>query len=62
MRIHDIRFEWKLADMWIGVFWKTTTIRDDDGEKPMWLDIWVCFLPCVPLHILIQHGTHIRLQ
>ena len=61
MRIQDIRFELKLADLWIGAFWKTTSITDDDGEKPMWTDIWICFVPCVPLHISIQHGTHIRL-
>jgi hypothetical protein len=37
------RFEWKLADMWIGVFWKRSDV----------LHVWICLLPCVPLHIEI---------
>ncbi len=35
-------FEWKLADLWIGAFWKRT------GNC---IDLWVCFIPCVPLHV-----------
>jgi hypothetical protein len=33
--------EFKLADMWIGVYW-----ADHGG----YVDIWVCLLPCLPLH------------
>jgi hypothetical protein len=33
--------EWKLADLWIGAFWK---------RKGHSLDIWVCLLPCLPIH------------
>gem|GEM_PF-6998890 len=40
-RIHSIKIEWKQQDMWIGVFWKDTFIRD----------IWICLLPCLPIHI-----------
>lgn len=36
------RFEFKLQDMWIGAFWKRI------GNC---VDVWICFLPCVPLHI-----------
>lgn len=36
------QFEWKLADLWIGVFWKHT------GNC---IDLWICLLPCVPLHV-----------
>lgn len=35
------RLEFKLSDLWIGAFWKTS------GHC---LDLWVCLLPCVPLH------------
>jgi hypothetical protein len=34
-----------LPDCWIGVFWK----RSEDI-----LHIWICLLPCIPLHIQIQ--------
>lgn len=37
-----IRLEFKLADCWIGVFWKQQARRHD---------VWVCLLPCLPLHI-----------
>lgn len=36
------RFEFKKQDLWIGAFWKT----DRNG----W-NIWICLLPCLPLHI-----------
>lgn len=36
------RFEFKLEDFWVGVFWKRTGTR---------VDAWICFLPCVPLHL-----------
>lgn len=37
-----VELEWKLQDFWIGAFWKRT------GNC---IDLWVCLLPCVPLHI-----------
>ena len=36
------RFEFKLADMWVGLFWR---------KQPRRLDVWVCAVPCLPLHI-----------
>lgn len=36
-----LRFEFKIQDLWVGVFWKNTKER---------LDIWVCLIPCLPLH------------
>jgi hypothetical protein len=38
------RFEWVPRDCWIGVFW-----RGRDGH----LDIWLCLLPMLPLHITL---------
>ena len=42
----DITFranvEWKLQDMWIGAYWKRS------GNC---VDLWICFVPCVPLHV-----------
>ena len=42
LRHIKVRLEFKVEDLWIGAFWR----RDDVG-----LDIWVCLLPCLPLHI-----------
>lgn len=35
--------EFKLADMWVGCFWS----QNDIGL----IDIWICLLPCLPIHI-----------
>lgn len=37
-----VRLEFKLADMWVGVFW------DKRGTA---LHIWLCIIPCFPIHI-----------
>lgn len=42
--LYSIRFEWKLADMWIGVYWR---------RERYTLHIWICFLPCIPLHVVL---------
>lgn len=52
------RFEWKLADLWMGVFWKTSTMPIRGEHVPMQTDIWVCLLPCVPLHITIHRNLN----
>jgi hypothetical protein len=38
-----VRVEWKLADLWIGAFWK------DSGNTTF--DLWVCLIPCLPIHV-----------
>lgn len=37
-----VRIERKWQDCWIGVYWA----RSDDR-----LDVWVCLIPCFPVHI-----------
>lgn len=43
-----VRLEFKLADLWVGVFWK--------WREPTWkedaLDVWLCLVPCVPIHLI----------
>ncbi len=38
----SLAVELKLADFWVGAFWKW-----DRDERT----VWVCFLPCVPIRI-----------
>jgi hypothetical protein len=46
------RLEFKLADMWIGVFWKRSPFWLNTGlPRHIRTDVWVCVLPCFPLHI-----------
>ena len=46
----NVKLEFKLQDMWIGIFWK--------GEQydwhTSWLHIWICILPMFPIHIIIE--------
>ena len=53
MEISLFKFEFKLEDFWVGVFWKHTNAKTDRGEVRFATDIWICFLPCLPLHITI---------
>jgi hypothetical protein len=36
------QFEFKLRDMWIGAYW---------AKIGNCTDLWICLLPCFPLHI-----------
>lgn len=53
-----VRLEFKKEDCWVGVFWKVseTWAADelddplDDTTVPM-VDVWVCLLPMLPIHI-----------
>ena len=38
----NVEFEWKPQDLWIGAFWK---------RQGQCIDLWICFVPCIPLHI-----------
>jgi hypothetical protein len=55
-----VAVEWKPQDLWIGVFWKTTHCQTDDGEKPLTTDIWICLLPCLPIHLTFWHKPLIK--
>lgn len=64
MKLLKIKLEFKLEDLWIGVFWKShysflqsvyNLKTKTWSEKRNWIstDIWVCLVPCVPIHIAI---------
>lgn len=57
-----ISFEWKLEDLWVGVFWRKSQEQVGHafagGSRSALipviahnLDVWVCLLPCLPIHI-----------
>lgn len=43
-----VRFEVKVRDLWIGAYWKR---EHNDARYADRFDCWICFLPCLPLHI-----------
>lgn len=44
----ETRLEFKLEDFWVGIFWRWQEHR---LHQPDALDVWVCLVPCLPLHI-----------
>jgi hypothetical protein len=36
-----LALEFKIQDLWMGVFWK---------NNPYDIDIWICLIPCFPIH------------
>lgn len=37
-----VRLQWKPQDLWIGAYWKRVRYG---------VEVWVCLLPCLPLHL-----------
>jgi hypothetical protein len=44
-RLIEVSLEFKLADMWRGVFWE---YRDREAQ------LWWCYFPCLPVHVRIR--------
>lgn len=40
-----VRTEFKLGDLWLGIFWK-----EGEGYHESW-HLYICLLPCLPIHI-----------
>lgn len=55
MSVSLCRFEFKIEDAWIGLFWKHGYANTDAGCVRLWTDIWICFVPCIPLHLTIVY-------
>ena len=64
------RFEYKLQDMWVGIFWRgwyKAYLLDEDKPRPAgyigdpynFLHVWICVIPCLPLHITFSKEVSI---
>jgi hypothetical protein len=51
-----VGLEFKPQDVWVGVYWKTTRefgAETGDPEQSLVCvrcDMWLCLLPCLPIH------------
>jgi hypothetical protein len=55
----SVRLEFKPADLWVGVFWKKSNAVVPSTYGGAWmkrLDVWLCLLPCLPLHLQLHWG------
>lgn len=57
MTLELARFEFKPQDAWIGAFWRTDSGRLVDGTIVYYRDIWICFVPCFPIHFRLTWRT-----
>lgn len=49
----QIQLEFKLQDFWVGAYWKKETYSHPKKRNMTRLDVWVCLIPCLPIHIII---------
>jgi len=45
----QVKLEFDIHDIWIGCYWKD--IKQYDGKRIGRQEIYVCFIPCFPIHI-----------
>lgn len=55
-----MRVEFVPRDMWVGVFWRHSDAITDSGPIRAFTDVWVCLLPCFPIHATIMHRMTIQ--
>lgn len=49
----NLTVEYKPNDLWVGVYWKNTKSVESKYRK---LDIYICLLPMLPIHIILENG------
>jgi hypothetical protein len=47
----SIGFKFEPRDLWVGIYW---TMSEDAWAR--FLEIYVCIIPTLPLHVVIERG------
>jgi len=54
----NVRLEYKLQDMWVGLYWVTEVAAVDEwivlpiqSWRPIRTHLYICLVPCLPIHI-----------
>ena len=56
-RFRGWRLYWEPRDIWVGVYWNVSRgpFGCYEARRPVVysqrFDVWVCLIPCVPLHL-----------
>jgi hypothetical protein len=45
-----ITLEWKPQDLWIGIYF-TKKFPDKTEKYEYRFHLWICIIPCIPIHI-----------
>lgn len=50
-----IALEWNISDVWVGLYWtwKVACYATAYGLVRRELHLYVCVLPCLPLHVIL---------
>lgn len=52
-----IELKFEPRDLWLGVYWK---YRRSIESRARWLDLYICILPTLPIHIMFAWGWKVR--
>lgn len=55
----SVKLEFKPQDLWIGLYWKRTNCEIEHGSEPFVTDVWICLVPCLPIHVTYWHRSAI---
>jgi len=50
MKLYKIKLEFEPRDCWIGVYWAVREVH----TVPWQIDIYICLLPMLPIHITFR--------
>ena len=48
-----IAIEFRPRNLWIGAHWTTKRIDLGRGQSYVEWQLWVCLVPCFPIHVMI---------
>jgi len=47
-----VSVQWEPRDLWVGAYWDVTINSGEFGYYDgRWFDVWLCLVPCVPIHV-----------
>jgi len=52
-----VRIEFKPQDLWLGLYWKVDPHYYNEKRDGEWVDVWVCLIPMLPIHIDWPRGV-----
>lgn len=55
MKLNLCKIEFQLQDIWVGLYWKNIYIKQDGRKSKLSTEIYICLIPCFPLHVSILY-------
>lgn len=61
----QLTLEFKPQDLWLGVYWNRGSRHSASSSGIQHVsvtDVWVCLLPCLPIHVSVANFKIVRLM